>query len=51
MNYHFVRSREKDTWNLKPMFESDAAWNEEYSAIEKQLEEVASYQGTLGKSL
>ena len=41
---------EKDTWNLKPMFESDAAWNEEYSAIEKQLEEVASYQGTLGKS-
>ncbi len=41
---------EKDTWNLKDLFESDEAWNAEYEAVKGYPEKLAAFQGKLGES-
>ncbi|QIK69684.1 oligoendopeptidase F [Erysipelothrix sp. HDW6C] len=41
---------EKDTWDLTPMFENDAAWDQEFDAIAASLSEVENFKGTLGKN-
>ena len=40
----------EDTWNLEPIFVNDDAWNEAYQSVEKDLELVSSYKGTLTES-
>ena len=42
--------REEDTWNLKDLFESDAAWSAEYEALKEMPARLAAYQGKLGES-
>ncbi len=41
---------EKDTWNLKDLFESDEAWSAEYEAVKAYPEKLAAFQGKLGES-
>lgn len=38
------------TWALEDMFASDDAWEQEYSAAQRQIEGVGSFQGSLGDS-
>ncbi len=42
--------RPEDTWDLSPLFKSDAAWDRAYRKIEKQIPHFASYRGKLGRS-
>lgn len=45
-----MENKQKDKWDLTPMYESDEAW---YAELEKFLEEIpslAKYQGKLGES-
>ncbi|OLN23840.1 oligoendopeptidase F [Domibacillus antri] len=37
-------------WRLEDIFETDAAWEEEFKAIQTLAQEAASYNGTLGDS-
>ncbi|OMP67093.1 oligoendopeptidase F [Domibacillus epiphyticus] len=37
-------------WRLEDIFETDAAWEEEFKAIQTLAQEAASYNGTLGNS-
>lgn len=37
----------EDTWRLEDIFESDAAWEQEYTAIAKLTEKASSFEGTL----
>lgn len=39
-----------DTWNLDSLYESDAAWEKDFLAWEKQIKRYASFQGKLGTS-
>ena len=41
---------EEYTWNLKDLYESDQAWNEEYKALKALPEQVTAFRGTLGRS-
>ena len=41
---------EEYTWNLKDLYESDQAWNEEYKALKTLPEQIAAFRGTLGRS-
>ena len=47
-----LRSRiaPEDTWNLKPLFRSDAAWEKNFRQLERRLPEVESFRGSLGRS-
>ncbi len=38
------------TWNLKDLFETDEAWQQEYQALKEAITGVAVWQGTLGRS-
>ena len=40
----------EDTWDLSPLFKSDAAWRRGLSKLEKQIEGYAGFRGTLGRS-
>lgn len=40
----------EDTWNLAPMFRSDAAWEKAFGRLERRLPEVGAFRGALGKS-
>ena len=37
-----------DTWDLTPIFDDDAAWEAEFSALAGRYGEIASLRGTLG---
>ncbi|HOC73952.1 MAG TPA: M3 family metallopeptidase, partial [Candidatus Hydrogenedentes bacterium] len=39
-----------DTWNLGPMYRSDAAWERDRKALEGELAPFAAFQGKLGRS-
>jgi len=41
---------EQDTWDLKPLFPSDAAWEEEFTKLGNHYAEVYTYRGKLGQS-
>ena len=41
---------EEYTWNLKDLYESDQAWNEEYEALKALPKQIAAFRGTLGRS-
>jgi oligoendopeptidase F len=41
---------EKDTWDLKPLFPSDAAWERAFKDIEKRIKGYAKFKGKLGGS-
>ena len=41
---------EEYTWNLKDLYESDQAWNEEYKALKALPEQITAFRGTLGRS-
>ena len=41
---------EKDTWNLKDLFESDEAWSAEYEALKAYPEKLEAFRGRLGES-
>ena len=41
---------EEYTWNLKDLYESDQAWNEEYKALKTLPEQITAFRGTLGRS-
>ena len=41
---------EEYTWNLKDLYESDQAWNEEYNALKALPEQITAFRGTLGRS-
>lgn len=38
---------EEYTWNLKDLYESDQAWNEEYKALKALPEQITAFRGTL----
>lgn len=38
----------RDTWDLTPIFDDDAAWEEEFTALAARYWEIASLCGTLG---
>ncbi|WP_347861172.1 oligoendopeptidase F [Salimicrobium sp. PL1-032A] len=38
------------TWKLEDIFETDAAWYEEYEQLQKETEKVAPFENTLGDS-
>lgn len=40
----------QDTWDLSPMFASDAAWERGYKKLEKMIPEIESFRGRLGES-
>lgn len=40
----------EDTWDLTPIFENDAAWNDAFDAVVSEMDKIANYKGTLGKS-
>lgn len=39
-----------DTWDLTPIFDDDAAWEAEFSALSGRYGEIAALRGTLGNS-
>ncbi len=41
---------QEHTWDLAPMFKSDAAWERALKSLEKRLPEIAQFKGKLGKS-
>ena len=41
---------EEYTWNLKDLYESDQAWNEEYKALKALPEQITAFRGTLGRT-
>ena len=41
---------EKDTWNLKDIFESDEAWQAEFEALKAVPAQIEAYRGRLGES-
>ncbi len=42
---------EEDQWVLTPLFESDQAWEELFSEVEKALERYADYRGHLNETV
>ena len=40
----------ENTWDLTPIFEDDAAWEEKFIALQDRIPEVKDYQGTLVES-
>lgn len=40
----------RDTWDLKPLFTSDAAWERAFKDLEKRLRGYAKFKGKLGRS-
>ena len=38
---------EQDTWDLSPLFETEAAWEDEYAALQEYPEKIAANQGKL----
>ncbi|MBN2308185.1 MAG: oligoendopeptidase F [Candidatus Hydrogenedentes bacterium] len=42
--------RVEDTWDLAPLFKSDAAWDRAYKRLEKQIGRLAAFRGKLGRS-
>src|SRR5581483_2156460 len=42
--------RTADTWDLAPLFKSDAAWERAYRELEKRLAGFRKFRGTLGRS-
>lgn len=40
----------EDTWDLSPLFESDADWERAYTKLEKQIVEYGRFKGKLGRS-
>ena len=38
----------EDTWALSDLYESDAAWEAEFAAIQEKKDQLAAYAGTLG---
>lgn len=41
---------EEFTWDLRDVFASDEAWNEELEALKAYPERLAAFAGTLGES-
>lgn len=39
-----------DTWDLSPIFEDDAAWEAEFTALAGRYQGVSAFRGTLGRS-
>jgi oligoendopeptidase F len=39
-----------DTWDLSPIFNDDAAWETEFSALSSRYNGMEAFKGTLGKS-
>ena len=39
-----------DTWDLSPLYKSDAAWERAFRKLEKRVPEFESFRGKLGKS-
>ena len=39
-----------DTWDLSPLYKSDAAWNRAFVRLEEQIPMFASFRGKLGRS-
>jgi oligoendopeptidase F len=39
-----------DTWDLSPIFNDDAAWETEFSALSSRYSGMEAFKGTLGKS-
>jgi oligoendopeptidase F len=42
--------KESDTWNLASLYDSDAEWEKDFTAWEKQIKRYAAFQGKLGDS-
>jgi len=42
--------RTEDTWDLAPLFKSDAAWERAYKRLEKRIAGLVQFRGTLGTS-
>jgi oligoendopeptidase F len=40
----------EDTWDLTPLFETDAAWDEEFAAVAKEYANIANFTDVLSKS-
>ncbi len=40
----------EDTWDLTPLFKSDAAWERGYKKLERMIPEFDGFRGTLGTS-
>jgi oligoendopeptidase F len=41
---------EADTWDLSPLFKSDAAWERAFKKLEGKVPEFKQFRGTLGKA-
>ena len=40
----------KNTWDLTPLFKTDTAWERAFKRLERQVESLADFRGTLGRS-
>ena len=40
----------EDTWDLAPLFRTDAAWERAYKKLERMIPEFAEFKGKLGRS-
>lgn len=40
----------ENTWDLTPIFESDAAWNQEFEALKEAINGVSAFEGKLAES-
>src|SRR5699024_11134222 len=38
------------TWNLESIFETDEAWEKEFTALKEDIAQITAYQGKLGNS-
>lgn len=41
---------EEHTWDLAPLYKSDLAWERAFKRLEKQVEGLAAFRGSLGRS-
>lgn len=42
--------REHDTWDLSPLYKSDAAWARGLKTLERHIADIGQFRGTLGRS-
>src|SRR5699024_11962791 len=38
------------TWNLESIFETDEAWEKEFTSLKEDIAQITAYQGKLGNS-
>ena len=45
-----AKVKKEDTWDLGPLYKSDAAWETDFKKWSGMISKIESFRGTLGKS-